>query len=96
MTDDEAYQNALSDPENPPLTEEQLKAMKKSSRARVIRRALGLSQEEFSRNFHIPLHLLQDWEAHRSKPDEATEAYLRVIASDPEAVLRALKPANAA
>ena len=95
MTDEEAYQNALSDPDNPPLTEEQLATMKRSSRVRVIRRALGMTQEEFSAKFRIPLATLQDWEALRSEPDEASRAYLKVIASDHEAVLRALHPSAA-
>lgn len=95
MTDEEAYQNALSDHDNPPMTEEQLATMKRSSRARVIRRALGMTQEEFSAKFRIPLATLQDGEARRSEPDEASRAYLKVIASDPEMVLRALHPSAA-
>ena len=95
MTDEEAYQNALDDPDNPPLDEERLKKMPRSSRARVIRRALGMTQEEFSAKFRIPLGTLQDWEALRSESDEASRAYWRVIASEPDMVLRALHP-NAA
>lgn len=95
MTDEEAYANALSDPDNPPLSEEQLAKTQRSSRARVIRRALGMSQAEFSAKFRIPLQTLQDWEALRTAPDEASAAYLKVIAADPQAVLRALNPSAA-
>jgi len=90
MTDEEAHHNALSDADNPPLTDEKLATMKRSSRARVIRRALGMTQQEFSAKFRIPMATLADWEALRVEPDEASQAYLRVIATDPEAVLRAL------
>lgn len=95
MTDEEAYQNALADPDNPPLTAEKLATMKRSSRARVIRRALGMTQQEFSTKFRIPIATLADWEALRAEPDEASQAYLRVIATDPEAVIRALHPTAA-
>ena len=62
---------------------------------RQIRRAFHLSQAEFADRFHIPLADLQSWEESRSEPDQATRAYLRVIATDPESVVRALtrKPA---
>ena len=33
---------------------------------------------------------LRDWEQHRSKPDQAAESYLKVIAKNPKAVMKAL------
>lgn len=57
---------------------------------RIIRRALRLTQEEFSARFHIPLGTLRDWEQDRAQPDQPTRAYLRLIASDPERVARTL------
>jgi len=57
---------------------------------KVIRRALGLSQEEFAGRFHIPLGTLRDWEQGRCQPDQPARAYLAVIAHDPEGVKRAL------
>jgi putative transcriptional regulator len=91
MTEEEIEAAAMSDPDNPPLTEEQLKRMKRVPRVRTLRRALGLTQEEFAARFHIPLDTLRDWEQGRTEPDEPTRAYLKVIACDPEGVTRALQ-----
>jgi len=52
----------------------------------------GLTQEEFSARFRIPLGTLRDWEQGKSEPDQAARAYLTVIARDPEAVRKALTP----
>jgi len=81
------------DPENAPLSDKDLKRMKRTAQATIIRRALKLTQEEFAAQFHIPIGTLRDWEQDRNRPDSAAKAYLRVIASDPEAVRRALSPA---
>jgi putative transcriptional regulator len=91
MTDEEVHAAALSDPDNPPLTEEQLKHLKRVPRVRTLRRALGLTQEEFAARFHIPLGTLRDWEQGRTEPDQPARAYLKVIARDPEGVRRALQ-----
>jgi putative transcriptional regulator len=45
--------------------------MKRTPQARIIRRALGLSQEEFAARFHLPLGALRDWEQGRRDPDTA-------------------------
>ena len=65
--------------------------MKRVPRARTLRRALGLSQEEFAARYHIPLGTLRDWEQGRSEPDQPARAYLTVIARDPEGVRIALE-----
>ena len=59
-------------------------------RVRTLRRALGLTQEEFSTRYHIPLGTLRDWEQGRSEPDQPARAYLKVIASNPAGVSDAL------
>ena len=66
--------------------------MRRTPQVRVIRRALGLSQEEFAARFHIPLGTLRDWELGRKDPDAAARAYLVVIGRNPEAVSEALGP----
>jgi putative transcriptional regulator len=93
MTDAQRHQAALSDPDARPLTEEDMKRMKRTPRARIIRRALGLSQEDFAARYHIPIGTLRDWEQGRVEPDQAARAYLTVIARDPEAVRKALSSA---
>jgi putative transcriptional regulator len=91
MTDDEVMAAALSDPDAQPLTEEQLGRMKQTPRAKIIRRALHLTQEEFAARYHIPVGTLRDWEQGRVEPDQPARAYLRAIAGDPEGVKRALE-----
>jgi putative transcriptional regulator len=90
MTDEEAEANALSDPDNPPLTTEQLRAAPRMPQVKVIRRAFRLTQEEFSARYHIPLGTLRDWEQGRSVPDQTARAYLKVIATNPDGTAKAL------
>lgn len=92
MTDEQKHAAAMSDPDAQPLTEEDFKRMKRVPRARTLRRALGLSQEEFATRFHIPLGTLRDWEQGRAEPDQAARAYLKVIAAAPDVVRKALTP----
>ena len=94
MTDEEILAAALSDPDAQPLTPERLARMKPTARTRLIRRALGLSQEDFAARFAIPLGTLRDWEQGRKEPDASARAYLRVIARNPAAVAEALLPAS--
>jgi putative transcriptional regulator len=95
MTEEEIEANALSDPNNP-LPPPNHKPVNVMARAQVIRRALRLTQEEFSERYQIPLGTLRDWEQHRSEPDQATRAYLKVIAVDPEGVAKSLREATTA
>jgi len=92
MTDAQRHRAAVSDPDAQPLTEEDFARMKRTPQAKIIRRALGLSQEDFAARYHIPLGTLRDWEQGRVEPDQAARAYLRVIAREPETVREALKP----
>ncbi len=57
----------------------------------MIRRALGMTQQEFAARYHIPLGTLRDWEQGRALPDRPTQAYLTVIARRPEEVDQALQ-----
>ena len=91
MTAEERHAAALSDPDAQPLTPEDFSRMKRTPQVRVIRRALGLSQEEFAARFQIPLGTLRDWEQGRKDPDAAARAYLKVIGRNPAAVAEALR-----
>ncbi|MBM4285916.1 MAG: helix-turn-helix domain-containing protein [Deltaproteobacteria bacterium] len=91
MTEAERHAAAASDPEAQPLTSDNVKRMKRTPQVKVIRRALGLSQEAFAARFQIPLGTLRDWEQSRKEPDAAARAYLRVIARNPQAVSEALQ-----
>jgi putative transcriptional regulator len=92
MTDEEVMAAALSDPDAQPLKPDDFKRMKRVARAKIIRQALGLTQEEFSARFKIPLGTLRDWEQGAAEPDACARAYLTVIARDPAAVAAALTP----
>ena len=92
MTEEQIHAAALADPDAQPLTPKRLSAMRRTPQVRIIRRALGLSQEEFAAQFHIPLGTLRDWEQGRKDPDTAARAYLRVIGHNPTAVTEALRP----
>jgi len=93
MTPAERHAAALADPDAQPLTDADMARMKRTPRVQIIRRALKLTQEEFSQRFRIPLGTLRDWEQGRKEPDAATRAYLVVIARNPTAVAEALDPA---
>jgi putative transcriptional regulator len=90
MTEEEIEANALSDPDNPPLTDEELARMRPVPNARRIRERLKLTQEQFAARFEVPLGTLRDWEQGVSYPDSAAKTLLRVIDKDPEAVINAL------
>jgi len=90
MTDEEVTAAAMADPDARPMTPEQLRTARRVPRTKTLRRALGLTQEEFASRYHIPLGTLRDWEQGRCEPDQPSRAYLAVIAHDPEGVKRAL------
>src|SRR5574337_426956 len=91
MTQEEIEANALSDPDNPPSTDEELARGIFGRRVRQLREKLGLSQKEFAERFDINLRRLQDWEQGRFAPDSAILAYLRVIEQAPDMVRRILE-----
>jgi putative transcriptional regulator len=90
MTDEEVTAAAMADPDARPMTPEQLRTARRVPRAKTLRRALALTQEEFAARYHIPIGTLRDWEQGRCVPDQPARAYLAVIAHDPEGVKRAL------
>jgi len=55
-----------------------------------LRKALGLSQRAFARNFGLDVTAVHAWEQDRRRPDRAARVLLAVIAREPEAVRRAL------
>ena len=91
MTEAEIEAAAAADPDARPMTPEELAKARRVPRVRTLRRALGLTQEEFAARYHIPLGTLRDWEQGRTEPDQPARAYLKAIAGNPEAVSRALE-----
>jgi putative transcriptional regulator len=96
MTDEEVVARALADPDAQPKSEDWLASAPRVPRVKTIRRALGMTQEEFAERYLIPLGTLRDWEQGRTEPDQAAQAYLKVIAKEPETVSRALGTRSAA
>jgi putative transcriptional regulator len=90
MTPEEIEQAAREDPDAQPMTDDEFAHAKRVPRIKTLRRALGLTQEEFAARYRIPLGTLRDWEQGRSEPDQPARAYLTVIARDPDGVRRAL------
>ena len=93
MRDDEVEAVARTDPDNFPRSEAELAGMPRVPRVKTLRRALGLTQEEFATCYHIPLGTLRDWEQGRSEPDQTARAYLKVIAHDPKGAAAAFQTA---
>ena len=96
MNDEEVVARALADPDAQPKSEDWLASAPRVPRIKTIRRALGMTQEEFAERYLIPLGTLRDWEQGRTEPDQAAQAYLKVIAKEPETVSRALGTRSAA
>ena len=96
MTAAEIDVAAKADPDARPMTEEELRTARRIPRVKTMRRALGITQEEFAARYHVPLGTLRDWEQGRTEPDQPARAYLAVIAHDPEGVRRALQQSQPA
>ena len=90
MSAEEIERAARADRDAKPLTLADLGRMPRTPQAKIIRRALALTQEEFAARYHIPLGTLRDWEQGRSEPDQPTRAYLTLIAREPDQVHRTL------
>ena len=91
VTDAELEARALSDPDNPPLTQQQLDRMVLARRVRLVREKTGLSQPQFAARFHIGLARLRDFEQARSEPDFIVRVFLRMILEDPVKADRLVK-----
>ena len=57
---------------------------------RAIRRATGLSQAEFARDYEFSVRTLQEWERGAKAPSGPARTLLRAIKGDPQAVRKAL------
>ncbi len=91
LSDADLQARALSDPDNPPQTNEQLRRMALAREVRLTREKVGLSQPEFAARFHIGLARLRDFEQARSEPDLIVRVFLRMIYEDPAKADRLIK-----
>ncbi len=90
MTEDEIWESALSDPDNPPLATEELERLAQPNQFRDIRQRLNLNPFQFAERFGIPIATVLAWETGKVLPDAGALVLLRVIEHDPEAVIRAI------
>jgi DNA-binding transcriptional regulator YiaG/uncharacterized DUF497 family protein len=56
------------DPDARPMTLEELRTARRVPRVKTLRRALGLTQQEFAARYRMPLGTLRDWEQGRTIP----------------------------
>lgn len=90
MTEEEIEAAALADPDNPPSTEEELARGVFARDVRLVRHALGQSQEAFAAVLGLPVATLRNWEQGRFNPDPAARALIRLVKADPERAVRLL------
>jgi putative transcriptional regulator len=94
MSEREIEQNALDDPDSiVPLdeaTEPQL--VPPMPDVAMLRRRLRLSQADFANRFGFSVATVRNWEQGRVVADGPARVLLTVIASEPQAVIRALRP----
>lgn len=94
MSEREIEQNALDDPDSimraDEATEPQL--VPPMPDVTVLRRRLKLSQAEFANRFGFSVATVRNWEQGRVMADGPARVLLTVIAKEPQAVIRALRP----
>jgi putative transcriptional regulator len=56
----------------------------------MLRKQLGMTQDEFAKALRIPLSTLRNWEQGRVLPDPAARSLLTIVAKNPKAALKAL------
>ncbi|MGC4108491.1 MAG: hypothetical protein QM753_19380 [Thermomicrobiales bacterium] len=92
MTEEEIEANALSDPDNPPLTDEQLANAWRPRDLRAARLRYNMSQGEFAATFGLPYEDVHAWEEIPGRrPDPAARALIRIILRQPKAALAGMR-----
>ena len=82
-----------ADPDDPEDFDVSVAALERAHMARfirVLRYDLGMTQEEFSKIYGIPLANIRQYEIGRHMPPPAVRAYLKVIRAEPEVVKRVM------
>jgi putative transcriptional regulator len=96
MSEEEIERNALDDPDSivpfDEVGEPQLVLPMPDVAA--LRRRLKLSQAEFATRFGFSVATVRNWEQGRVLADGPARVLLAVIANEPQAVVRALRPVD--
>jgi putative transcriptional regulator len=95
MTEEEIERNALDDPDSiVPFDEAgEPQLVLPMLDVAALRRRLKLSQAEFATRFGFSVATVRNWEQGRVLADGPARILLAVIANEPQAVVRALRPA---
>ena len=80
MTDKQRQRAAMSDPDALPLTPADFKRMKRTPRAKIIRRSLGLTQEEFAHAIAVTVSTVNRWENSHAAPSKLAWKVIRELA----------------
>ena len=92
----EIERNALDDPDSIVLFDElgEPQLVLPMPNVAALRRRLKLSQAEFTNCFGFSVATIRNWEQGRVLADGPARILLAVIANEPQAVMRALRPAD--
>jgi putative transcriptional regulator len=95
ISEEEISLAAQQDLDNPLSTKQELKKFQSIPDIKIIRNKLHMTQEEFSKSFHLPLGTIRDWEQGVRQPDTAARVLLQVISRIPKEILKALRASGA-
>jgi putative transcriptional regulator len=86
-TDEDLRHQQIADDESPDASIEEFEP---NVLPRVVRRRLGMTQDQFATALRIPVNTLRNWEQGRVKPDPAARSLMLIVYRNPEAALAAL------
>ena len=86
MTDEDIARQVGANPDSAP-------DMAPEIDVRAIRRAIGMTQAQFSGAYEFSIRTVQEWERGAKKPSGPARTLLRAIKADPEGLRRALAAA---
>ncbi|MDI1287036.1 MAG: transcriptional regulator [Reyranella sp.] len=95
MTEEEIERNALADPDSIvplPADPADVRFVPAMPDVAALRRGMKLSQAQFAVRFGFSVATVRNWEQGRVLADGPARILLAVIANDPQAVIRALRP----
>jgi putative transcriptional regulator len=93
MTEEEIERNALADPDSIVPIPADVQFVPAMPDVAALRRRMKLSQAQFATRFGFSVATVRNWEQGRVLADGPARVLLAVIASEPQAVIRALRPA---
>lgn len=80
---------AMSDPDAQPTPRNKPRKLRRRPLSWLVRRKLGLTQEQFAERYCIPIGTIRDWDQGRNELSAPAIALFKAIAADPEGVAKA-------